>query len=343
MAIPSVTYTFANSTTADATQVNQNFTDLINSLTDGSKSLSIAALTAAGAATLQGAVTLGDGSPDDITVNGSLASSVPIKTNNSFDIGSATLGLAGLYLGSAGGFTTRVIGGATASWTMTLPTGPGTNKYLLSTNGSGVTSWVDRLVKPTVQKFTSGSGTYTTPANVLYLRVTMVGAGGGGGAAQSGGGGSGGAGGDTTFGDATASGGGGAGGGGGGGAGGGGAGGSATLGTGMSGIAITGGSGTNGYGVGTTQFVGNHPGGSSILGGGSGIGTAGTNSGGGGKSSDGSSGNNSGGSGGAGGGIIALITTPSATYSYAVGAAGSAGAGAGAGAAGVIMVEEYYQ
>ena len=34
---------------------------------------------------------------------------------------------------------------------------------------------------PTIQKFTSGSGTYTTPTGVKYIKVNMVGAGGGGG------------------------------------------------------------------------------------------------------------------------------------------------------------------
>lgn len=48
MAAPSVTYTFTNGTTADASQVNQNFTDLISAMTDGSKSFSIDALTASG-------------------------------------------------------------------------------------------------------------------------------------------------------------------------------------------------------------------------------------------------------------------------------------------------------
>jgi hypothetical protein len=50
---------------------------------------------------------------------------------------------------------------------------------------------------PTVQTFTSGSGTYTTPAGVAYIRVRMVGGGGGGGCGNTtaNGGGGGGAGG----------------------------------------------------------------------------------------------------------------------------------------------------
>lgn len=49
---------------------------------------------------------------------------------------------------------------------------------------------------PTIQKFTSGSGTYTTPANVKWIRVRMV----GGGGAETGSAGTGGTGGTTTFG-----------------------------------------------------------------------------------------------------------------------------------------------
>lgn len=142
MAAISVTYTFANSTVADATQVNQNFTDIVNGTSDGTKDFSIGALTAAGTATLNGHVTLGSASNDDLTINASLASSIPIKTNNSYDIGSATLGLAGVYLGSAGGLTTRLIGGATgSSWSLTFPTTDGAARERLETNGSGVTSW----------------------------------------------------------------------------------------------------------------------------------------------------------------------------------------------------------
>jgi len=58
MANPAVTYTFVNGVTADAAEVNQNFTDLINGLTDATKDLSISAITAAGTATFNGAVNL---------------------------------------------------------------------------------------------------------------------------------------------------------------------------------------------------------------------------------------------------------------------------------------------
>lgn len=144
MANPAVTYTFSNGTTADATQVNQNFSDLIAGLTDGTKDLTISALTASGTVTFSGSVTLGNASGDDLTITASLASSLGIKTTNSYDIGSSTIGLRSLYLADAGSAarSTRLIGATVASsYTFTFPTTGGTSTYLLRTNGSGTTSW----------------------------------------------------------------------------------------------------------------------------------------------------------------------------------------------------------
>jgi hypothetical protein len=86
MASPSVTYTFVNSTTADAAQVNQNFADLIAGMTDGSKDFNINAITAAGAATFNGAVTLGNASGDAITATGTFGA-INATGNISFDGG----------------------------------------------------------------------------------------------------------------------------------------------------------------------------------------------------------------------------------------------------------------
>lgn len=140
MASPSVTYAFTNGTTADATQVNQNFTDLINGLSDGTKDLSISALTAAGNVTLNGNTTLGNASSDDLTVTASLASTIPIKTTATYEIGSSTKGLLALYLGNST-FTTKLATGATASWTFTLPTTAGIAGQGLVNAGSGTMEW----------------------------------------------------------------------------------------------------------------------------------------------------------------------------------------------------------
>ncbi len=69
-----------------------------------------------------------------------------------------TLGVANTTLGdfvlegSTSGAVTVQPAAAAGTWSLTLPTSGGTNGYLLSTNGSGVTSWVA----------SSGTGTVTT-------------------------------------------------------------------------------------------------------------------------------------------------------------------------------------
>lgn len=143
MAYTTVTYTFSNSTTADATQVNQNFTDLINGLSDGTKDLSVSALTAAGTATLNGNVNLGNSSSDDLTITAALAGSVSVKTNATYNVGSSTLGLLSIYLGGASSYTVRLLASASqsATYTLTLPTTAGTKGYIPYNGGSGTLSW----------------------------------------------------------------------------------------------------------------------------------------------------------------------------------------------------------
>lgn len=198
---------------------------------------------------------------------------------------------------------------------------------------------------PTMTTLTSGSGTYTTPAGVAYLRVRIVGAGGGGGNGGSSGPFAGNAGLSTTFGSMTANGGGGGGGAAGGSVGGGGSGGSASV-TGI-GFALTGGSGTGAADV-SGALVNGGAGGNSVFGGGGGGagGTGGgfkpvgpnTGSGGG-----GGAGTTYGGSGGGAGGYAeAIVYNPLSSYSYSVGSGGTPAGGGGSGADGIIIVEEWY-
>lgn len=142
MPSPAVTYTFSNSTTADATQVNQNFSDVINGITDGTKDLSISAITAAGTATFNGNVNIGNASSDDLTITASLASSIAIKTASTYNVGSSTLGLLSIYFNN-NSQTVRVMasGSASATWTLTLPTTSGTAGYVPYNTGSGTLSW----------------------------------------------------------------------------------------------------------------------------------------------------------------------------------------------------------
>lgn len=217
---------------------------------------------------------------------------------------------------------------------------------------------------PTQQRFTSGSGTYTTPAGVKYLKVRMVGGGGGGAGSgtAAGPGSAGGAGSNTTFGSSllTANGG-GASGAGSGSVGGGG--GSYTIASPAFGSGWDGG---NGGGASEFAAADNHGsyhasghGGVSQLGGMGAIpaanqpglvGKANTGSGGSGgnKQATGSVVTDAGAGGGAGGFIDAYIPSPAATYAYSVGGGGSAG-GAGtsglagaAGGSGYIEVTEFY-
>lgn len=236
-----------------------------------------------------------------------------------------------------------------------------TDNNLNNNPSSSPSNWAltirQSFIKPTVQMFLTGSGTYTAPSNPapLYIRVKMVGAGGGGAGSGTAVAGAGSNGTNTTFNDATA-------GGGMGGPvaspGGGGSGGSATLGTAM-GVGLSGGPGGGiQFSSGGGSEFSSMPGGSSALGGAS-MGTGGftggltaaanTGSGGSGGSVDGTPSNFTGSGGGAGAYIDAIYTTVPVTCSYSVGTggalgtAGTNGVGGGAGADGGIWIEEYYQ
>lgn len=127
--------------------------------------MSISALTCAGNVNLNANVTLGNASSDDITVTGSLASSISIKTTNTYNIGSSTLGLASIYFG-ANSQTVRLLGSGSmsATWTLTLPVTAGSAGQVLTTNGSGVTSWTTK-----VGAWTSFTPTGSwTGGNVVY-------------------------------------------------------------------------------------------------------------------------------------------------------------------------------
>jgi hypothetical protein len=176
MASPSVTYSFSNSTTADATQVNQNFQDLISGLSDGTKDLSISALTVAGNASFSGNVTLGNATGDDVTVTGSLASTINIKTTNTYNIGSGTLGLAGIYFGQSGGANTaRVVASVVASdLTITLPARTGTLAINAGTTTNDSASAGDKgeVITSTVAAASPVGLTSTTVANVTSISLT---------------------------------------------------------------------------------------------------------------------------------------------------------------------------
>lgn len=218
----------------------------------------------------------------------------------------------------------------------------------LSNPATTTTQGIVYRKSPTVQKFTSGSGTYTTPAEVLYLKVRMTGGGGGGGGSGTGGG-TGGTGGNSTFGTSllTAN----------GGAGGafnaqGAAGGSPTV----SSPAISildvagnnGGSSVNNPNGETGGDGGSNPISGVALSNSFAAGNSGKLGGAGAGGGSGATAIITGAGGGAGAYIEAIISSPSATYSYAVGSggaggtAGTSGFAGGAGGNGFIEITEYY-
>lgn len=226
------------------------------------------------------------------------------------------------------------------------------NQYLRSQGGTSAPAW-ESIPAVTVQTFTSGSGTYTTPSGCTRIKVKLVGGGGGGGGSGTSNGTIGGTGGTTSFGTRTATGGtgaqrlvGGAAGAGGG--------------SGYTVVASIAGQKGGGGGVNSTvtpgqtlSGIGGNSGGGLGFGGSTNAGGDGSNAtgyggGGGGGGNDTTAGEQGGGGGGGGGYSEFWINSPSATYSYAVGAGGAAGAAGtsgragGAGTAGVIIVEEFY-
>jgi hypothetical protein len=137
-----VTYTFSNGTTSSATEVNTNFQDIIDGVTDGTEPISVGQLTVAGATALNGNTTIGNASSDDLTITASLASTIAIKTNNSYGIGGAALGVTGVYFSSHADYTTRLVfGSGAANITWTLPGTNGTAGHGLLNNGSGTWSY----------------------------------------------------------------------------------------------------------------------------------------------------------------------------------------------------------
>jgi hypothetical protein len=87
--------------------------------------------------------------------------------------------------GATSGYVGLAPAAAAGSTTYTLPAADGTSGQALTTNGSGTLSWATAGITsaiPTVDVKTSGtSQTWTIPAGVTKLKVTVIGGGGGGG------------------------------------------------------------------------------------------------------------------------------------------------------------------
>lgn len=167
MAFPTYTNTFTNGSTADATQVNQNFTDILNGISDTTKDISVNAITCVGTATLNGNVTLGTSSAKSLTVNASLSSSIAVASTNLYEIGAASFGLKSIYLGCSTG-TIRIVPAATSNWTLTLPTTAGLVNQFPITDGSGTLTWTYGPVGPAINPQSATYAILTTD-DAIYV------------------------------------------------------------------------------------------------------------------------------------------------------------------------------
>jgi len=256
--------------------------------------------------------------------------------------------------GITGTQTTAALDVFTSALKGLAPSSGGGTANFLRADGSWAAPPAGAVPVPTYQIFTSGSGTYTTPANCRQIEVTLVGGGGGG----SGGGATGANGlngGNTTFGTGPLF------------SAGGGSFGTGTTGPGGTGGTISGsgtptwsvvgGSGNGGMtaaagvnGIGGTGGVSTRGGGGAggyVTSGGGYNATTNSGSGGGGGGNT-ATGASVGAGGGAGATIFAVINAPAATYPYAVGPGGGGGAPVGTGTvggnggSGIIIVKEVY-
>lgn len=309
------------------------------------------------------------------TLRWSIGSNGTLSSATNSDIGGSSSRVGQIYAGAIDTSGAATIGGAmsaaSGSFTTALPAasgGTGLSSYtagdilvatgattltklalgangnVLTSNGTGVI-WQAPAAPgvtsaPQVTVYTTGSGTYTTPAGALYLKVEIGGGGGGGGGAEGTTGRvAGGAGGNTTFGLLTAN---------------GGAGGLITSGTPSAATATNGDINLDGQMNGAPSVANNSSFGAwkrtrnlgpMIAGYGGANGFQMFDNGGGSQGFVG-------GPGGSGAYAEKIISSPAASYSYSVGAAGTAGTnGTGgtstiapdAGRAGMIRITAYFQ
>ncbi len=200
MPAPALVYSLSNGNTADAAEVMANFNALLNGITDGTKDLSISALTCAGTATFNGNTTLGNASSDDLTITASLASSLAVKTTNSFTIGGSSTRLAQIY-SVLGNFTTLTAAAVNLGETdlnhyeegamsaLTISTGDNCTSQTGAT--SGTYTRIGRIVVctlsvPAIVPTTAATFAVTFPASELpFAPISAIGLGGSGGAADS--------------------------------------------------------------------------------------------------------------------------------------------------------------
>ena len=133
-----------------------------------------------------GSGTVNSGTAGQLTYYASTGTAVSGNANATISSGALTLGVATSVAGSLGlsgstsGKVTLQTAAAAGTWSLTLPTTAGTNGYVLSTDGTGVTSWIATsggggTVTSVAQSFTGGlisvSGSPITGSGTLALTV----------------------------------------------------------------------------------------------------------------------------------------------------------------------------
>jgi hypothetical protein len=133
-----------------------------------------------------GSGTVNSGTAGQLTYYASTGTAVSGNANATISNGALTLGVSTSVAGSIGlsgatsGKVTLQTAAAAGTWSMTLPTTAGTNGYVLSTDGTGVTSWIATsggggTVTSVAQSFTGGlisvSGSPITGSGTLALTV----------------------------------------------------------------------------------------------------------------------------------------------------------------------------
>ncbi len=88
MPLPSVTHTFVAGTTIEAGQVNTNFSDLINDLTDGTADLTVNSLTLTSTLSIGG----------NVTLSGNVVGNIIPNADATYTLADATNGFVALYL-----------------------------------------------------------------------------------------------------------------------------------------------------------------------------------------------------------------------------------------------------
>lgn len=141
MASPSLTYILNNGTLADASQIMQNYNDIINALTDSTKDLAVNALTTTAGLTVGGNTALGDSSTDTITVTATPTISSAVTISNSTAATTTSTG-ALIVTGGVGIGGALYAGGATRLTAGTASTTSSTGT-LVVTGGTGISGAIN--------------------------------------------------------------------------------------------------------------------------------------------------------------------------------------------------------